>query len=79
MKVLSEVFKVAFVDAVVPWAKYFVPKLTGHALKVQHCQTMKKMFENIIDEHRKEFDMNSKPRVGFIFKCVLSLITMPAI
>ena len=64
MRVLSEVFKVAMLDIALPWARYLFPKLSGHTLKLQHTKTMKNMFEDIIAEHKKDFDKNSKPRVS---------------
>lgn len=63
MRVLSEVFKMAIVDIALPWARYVIPGLSGHTLRLKHTNTMKTMFEDIISEHKRDFQTDSKPRV----------------
>lgn len=46
-----------------PWVEYTFPKVTGYNTRMRHTNYMKTMFEDIIQDHEKTFNPDSKPRV----------------
>lgn len=63
MRALSEVFKKTYLEVAFPWAKYIIPRLSGHIQRQKHIENMKKMFEEIVNEHKVDFQPDSNPRV----------------
>ena len=64
---LSVTFSTAFREEALPFLRY-TGNLSGWTTKVQHAMGMKKMFEDIVKDHEKDFDPEAKPRVSALEK-----------
>ena len=73
---LQKIFKKATIDAIFPWLRLIAPGLSGHTFQKRHSTTMKKMFSEVIEEHKDQLDMDSKPKVHKVnFGGNISLVT----
>lgn len=77
IKVLMIMFKNAFLAEAMPWLKTLAPSLIGYDACLEHNDAMKKMFEEIIAEHKVGFDPNLPPR-DFIDAYLSEMSTNPA-